>query len=553
MFDTATEATTSLTLLRAAASSLLEGVAECAQWSGGERGSTLSALDLVAAQLARVRARLLVAERDAGTSQRAGDRSFEAARARHTRSSAADATREVRQADALVSMPMVAAAVGDGRVRLGHLDTLARVAATATPEVAQALRSEDMQVAVVRMAATQSAPDFARSLAQLAAARDPQSLDDSHDAVRRERSLVLSHQARGTYLKGFLDRVAGEALQAALDSTGQVPDETRSPAQASADALVAMARRACAGLAPGRAPAVDGDDPVTGSGADQSGTALGAGSRPHLSLIVPAETFAALRSHQLDRAARARDAAAASAGDAAATAGDAVAVRAGDGAARPGDAAAGLWSTDRASGEPAASLSTASGPPDAASTAWAAVVPATLEDGTPVSMSELAQALCDCEITRIVVSAEGVPMDLGRTRRTYTGVHRRAVVARDRQCAWNGCHTSARWSQVHHIRWWDRDAGETSIENGVLLCDYHHHEVHRLDLTIERHTKPPGHARRRRESDRPPDRGPLFAPMRYTFRRRHDGRTVNAPDPGEPDAGRGGRSAPRPGHERPPT
>ena len=99
------------------------------------------------------------------------------------------------------------------------------------------------------MAERQSVPDFARSIAQLAAARDPQALEDSHEAARRERSLVLSHQARGTYLKGFLDRVAGEALQAALDSAGQAPDETRSPAQANADALVAVARRACAGLA----------------------------------------------------------------------------------------------------------------------------------------------------------------------------------------------------------------------------------------------------------------------------------------------------------------
>ncbi|WP_421735371.1 DUF222 domain-containing protein [Cellulomonas sp.] len=484
-----TRAAEPLAHLRASASALVERVAECADWSGSERSAALTSLDLVAAQLSRARARLLVAERDAGTSQRPGDRSFEAARARLARTGTAEATREVRQADALVSMPAVADAVGDGRVPLGHLDVLARVAATASPEVAQVLRSADMQATVVQMASAQSAPDFARSLAQLAAARDPQALEDSHEAARRERSLVLSHQARGTYLKGFLDRVAGEALQAALDSTGQAPDETRSPAQANADALVALARRACVGLEAGQAAA--------GGVAE-----TGAGSRPHVSLIVPAETFAALREHQRNAA---------------------------GGPDEPPAPAAGPT--------PAGGSATAS--------AWAPVAPATLEDGTPVAMSELAQALCDCEITRIVMTAEGVPLDLGRTKRTYAGVHRRAVVARDRQCAWNGCHTSARWSQVHHLRWWDRDRGSTSIENGVLLCDYHHHEVHRLDLTIERHAKPPGHVRRRVLSGRPPDAELPFAPMRYTFRRRRDGRTINAPDGSVGSDARSTRDDPR--------
>lgn len=528
MFDTPTvtrDAVSRLARLRQSAAQLADQVAACGEWSGRERAEALSSLDLLVAALTRVRADLLVAERNAGTSQRPGDRSFEAARARIARTGTAEATREVRQADALVSMPTVAAAVGDGRVPLGHLDTLARVAATAAPEVAQLFRSAEMQATVVQMAVAQSAPDFARSLAQLAAAHDPQALEDTHEAVRRERSLVLSHQARGTYLKGFLDRVAGEALQVALDSTGQVPDGTRSPEQARADALVALARRACAGLAGGEAPArrraalgsdvaaagaereVRGRAEGVGGAESETEKGVGASSRPHVSLIVPVETFAALRNHHRDREAPTR--AVGPAGRRATLAGDVVPH---DEGGRPADSSA-RWP------------------------AMASVPPATLEDGTPVAMSELAQALCDCEITRIVVSAEGVPMDLGRTRRTYSGVHRRAVVARDRQCAWNGCHASARWSQVHHIRWWDRDRGSTSIENGVLLCDYHHHEVHRLDLTIERHAQPPGSVQRRRASGQPPAVEPPFAPMRYTFRRRRDGRTISAPEPNPSAAG----------------
>jgi hypothetical protein len=139
--------------------------------------------------------------------------------------------------------------------------------------------------------------------------------------------------------------------------------------------------------------------------------------------------------------------------------------------------------------------------------------PATLEDGTPVPVSELAVAMCDCEITRLVVDAQGVPLDLGRAQRVFTGAQRRAVIARDRECAWPDCHTYARWCHIHHVLWWERDTGPTSVDNGVLLCSFHHHEVHRRDLTITRAPRP-GRANR---SGAPPD---TLAGVGYEFRDR---------------------------------
>ena len=140
-------------------------------------------------------------------------------------------------------------------------------------------------------------------------------------------------------------------------------------------------------------------------------------------------------------------------------------------------------------------------------------------------MSQLARVLCDSEVGRIVMSADGVPLDLGRTERLYSGQQRRAVIVRDRQCAWNGCDVPAAYCEVHHIRWWDRDRGPTSVENGVLLCSHHHHVVHQLDLHIVR-------------LGRTPTGGQVLGePTRYRFDGR-GGRTINAPPGRDPSLAR---------------
>ena len=177
----------------------------------------------------------------------------------------------------------------------------------------------------------------------------------------------------------------------------------------------------------------------------------GAAVRPHVSLVLTEETFTQIRT------ATSRDQ-----------------------AAPTGTSGAGSTATGP--------TPTGTGPTDTTPTdaTTGTAPPATLDDGTPVPMSEVARVLCDCDLTRIVLTAEGTPVDLGRTQRLYTGPQRRAIIVRDQTCAFADCGRAARWCEVHHIRWWDRDTGTTSVDNGVLLCTFHHHEVHRRNLTITR-------------------------------------------------------------------
>ena len=111
------------------------------------------------------------------------------------------------------------------------------------------------------------------------------------------------------------------------------------------------------------------------------------------------------------------------------------------------------------------------------------VPPGELEDGTIVPVRELERLMCDCEITRMIMNAEGVPLDVGRTQRTYTKELRRAVLTRDRHCQWPGCKMRASWSEVHHITWFSR-GGSTSLEEAICACSYHHHRIHELDVQI---------------------------------------------------------------------
>ncbi|HEU5082672.1 MAG TPA: DUF222 domain-containing protein [Acidimicrobiales bacterium] len=105
---------------------------------------------------------------------------------------------------------------------------------------------------------------------------------------------------------------------------------------------------------------------------------------------------------------------------------------------------------------------------------WRSALPGTL----------LERWTCDCSIARMVLDADSLPLDHGRSVRTATPAQRRALVARDGPtCAVPGCDVPAGWCEAHHVIPWTPD-GRTDLGNLHLGCSFHHHRVHAGDLNV---------------------------------------------------------------------
>jgi hypothetical protein len=106
-----------------------------------------------------------------------------------------------------------------------------------------------------------------------------------------------------------------------------------------------------------------------------------------------------------------------------------------------------------------------------------------LDTGSQLSMATTRRLACAAGILPAVLDGAGVPIDLGRSRRPYTGKARTAVVLRDGGCAFPGCDRPPRWTDIHHIVPWQH-GGPTDRDNGVALCRHHHRLMHTSTWTV---------------------------------------------------------------------
>lgn len=88
-----------------------------------------------------------------------------------------------------------------------------------------------------------------------------------------------------------------------------------------------------------------------------------------------------------------------------------------------------------------------------------------------------ARIICDGYLQVCVLGEDGLPLKLGRARRSHTRHQRRAILtAYPGGCQNPGCHAPPGFTEIHHPVWWS--AGATDTDNGVPLCQHCHAEVH---------------------------------------------------------------------------
>ncbi|MFT4866933.1 MAG: hypothetical protein ACI8RE_003134 [Ilumatobacter sp.] len=93
--------------------------------------------------------------------------------------------------------------------------------------------------------------------------------------------------------------------------------------------------------------------------------------------------------------------------------------------------------------------------------------------GTSVHRDVALRALLAGRLRRVVVDADSVVIDLGRTQRLFGGKAREAAQLLVTTCTHRGCDIPATLCDVDHRNEWAGDGGPTDQANAMLLCGSH--------------------------------------------------------------------------------
>lgn len=106
--------------------------------------------------------------------------------------------------------------------------------------------------------------------------------------------------------------------------------------------------------------------------------------------------------------------------------------------------------------------------------------------GDRLTATEVRRLACTATILPAVLGGDGLPLDLGRSRRLFSPAQRKALLVRDQTCRAEGCDVPGAWCEAHHRRDPWSEGGRTDLADGELLCSHHHHRVHDPRFRLER-------------------------------------------------------------------
>lgn len=363
----------------------------------------------------------------------------------HHRRSHKESAADLRAATAFTTFPALREAVDTGAVSRAHVDVIVAVGLR-NPSRAEAL--PDFLPAFLQIAAHHPATTLRQVMRRWADQIDPlTTATDEHDAHRR-RYLHVAHLADGVALEGFFGHDQGTKILAAMNAA--LTDQFRHPTT-DTDGGDGGGN----GGEPANATGAGHSSGVPGSGMPVStsqqradafinlidrlltngGLPSCGGSRPTVTVVVPLA--------RLEQPCTGAD---------------------------PHDLLKHVTEhhdqPDQLLRTGSAHLSVSNGP------------------GDHLISSQTAQQLtCDCDIHRIVLNPDGLPLDVGRKARTFPPHLRKALEIRDGGCIYPGCTKPPGWAEAHHIIHWAQ-GGQTSLDNAALLCSRHHHEIHHNNHTI---------------------------------------------------------------------
>ena len=98
-----------------------------------------------------------------------------------------------------------------------------------------------------------------------------------------------------------------------------------------------------------------------------------------------------------------------------------------------------------------------------------------LLDGTPITPQQALEQALHGFVARIVMGADDIIINAGRTRRFFTPRMKAILAVRDRHCTWPGCDAPPSRCEADHIIEYQH-GGRTDINNGRNACPYHHRQ-----------------------------------------------------------------------------